>query len=253
MEGVATKTVEVPGSTKKLGIVIEKLEDAAGHVISSIKPDGPLNDLVEPGDCIVGIGSVDTRRLTGAKFTSLLLKQCSAASGTVLHLGTSHCSRKNTPEDNSSPDSVHKVVSASDADETKESAPAPSGPNVHKVVAPPGKLGLVLTKAELGHIIKSIKKGSALDGKVKEGDKIVGLDEKDTQQISVAALTSEMARTERRSRVFSIVRRDVEEGLQTVTEGIEVSEEEDEPEDRVRPSIEKNTEASTLSGSQISI
>lgn len=60
--------------------------------------------------------------------------------------------------------------------------------------APPGKLGVAIENGPVGvgPVVHKIKKGSPLEGILKRGDRIVGIDDTDTRELSAADVTAWM-------------------------------------------------------------
>jgi hypothetical protein len=68
--GKKTKTVTAPAG--KLGIVIDTTLE--GPVVHKINPGSPLDGLLTPGDLIIAINDTDTRAMSAANITSLMVK-----------------------------------------------------------------------------------------------------------------------------------------------------------------------------------
>ncbi|KAL7581538.1 hypothetical protein ACA910_022103 [Epithemia clementina (nom. ined.)] len=64
-----------------------------------------------------------------------------------------------------------------------------------QVVAPPGKLGIVIETTLEGPVVHKINEGSPLMGKVFEGELITAIDDVDTRAMSASAITNLMIRT----------------------------------------------------------
>ena len=76
------------------------------------------------------------------------------------------------------------------------------------VLAPPGKLGIIIDTSSQGPIVHSVKDESVLEGLVFAGDLIVGLDDEDTSSWSAHHLTKLVAsksKCERKITVLSVV------------------------------------------------
>lgn len=67
------KLFDVYAPPGPLGIIIDTTPE--GPMIHSLKPSSQLLGLVNPGDLIVGLDSVDTRNMTAATFTRLMAKR----------------------------------------------------------------------------------------------------------------------------------------------------------------------------------
>ncbi|KAL7549833.1 hypothetical protein ACHAWF_013089 [Thalassiosira exigua] len=67
------KLFDVYAPPGPLGIIIDTTPE--GPMIHSLKPTSQLMGLVNPGDLIVGLDSVDTRNMTAATFTRLMAKR----------------------------------------------------------------------------------------------------------------------------------------------------------------------------------
>ena len=67
------KLFDVYAPPGPLGIIIDTTPE--GPMIHSLKPTSQLLGLVNPGDLMVGLDGVDTRNMTAATFTRLMVKQ----------------------------------------------------------------------------------------------------------------------------------------------------------------------------------
>ena len=73
-----------------------------------------------------------------------------------------------------------------------------------QVVAPPGKLGIVIETTIEGPVVHKINDGSPLEGKVFEGELITAIDDIDTRAMSASAITSLMVRTAGNPRTMTV-------------------------------------------------
>ena len=70
-DGVVKEYIAPPG---KLGVVIDSSEH--GPVVFQVKAGSPLENMVFPGDRIVAIDEIDTRRLTASNVTKIMARKC---------------------------------------------------------------------------------------------------------------------------------------------------------------------------------
>ena len=75
----------------------------------------------------------------------------------------------------------------------------------HEVVAPPGKLGLVIDTTVDGPVVHHVNDGSALKGKIWPGDIIVAIDDIDTRAMSASAITTLMIKTANQRRRLTVI------------------------------------------------
>ena len=73
------------------------------------------------------------------------------------------------------------------------------------VVAPPGKLGIIIDTSSQGPIIHIVKPGSALEGLVFDGDLIIAVDDEDTSDWSAHYLTKLMAQKSKYERKITVL------------------------------------------------
>jgi len=74
-----------------------------------------------------------------------------------------------------------------------------------EVIAPPGKLGIVVDTSMNGPVVVRVKATSPLIESVYEGDIIVAIDNVDTRAMTATAITKMMSRTKDRERKLSMV------------------------------------------------
>ena len=82
-----------------------------------------------------------------------------------------------------------------------------------EIVAPKGKLGIIIDTCSDGPIVHSVKPTSPLDGLIFKGDLVVAVDGEDTREWSAHYLTKLVAKKSREERRFTVLR--------TVAEGAE--------------------------------
>lgn len=77
------------------------------------------------------------------------------------------------------------------------------------VIAPPGKLGIVIDTTLEGPVVHKINPQSPLEGLLFAGDIIVGIDDVDTRAMSASAITALMVRTANTRRKLHVLSEDV--------------------------------------------
>jgi C-terminal processing protease CtpA/Prc len=77
------------------------------------------------------------------------------------------------------------------------------------VVAPPGKLGIVIDTTLEGPVVHKINPQSPLEGILFPGDIIVAIDDVDTRAMSASAITALMVRTANLRRKLTVLSEDV--------------------------------------------
>lgn len=80
-----------------------------------------------------------------------------------------------------------------------------AGKPTKDVLAPPGKLGIVIDTTLNGPVVHKVNPGSALEGKIKSGDIIVAIDDVDTRAMTAASITALMVKTANQRRKLTIV------------------------------------------------
>lgn len=106
-------------------------------------------------------------------------------------------------------DSEHNVTTADYEEEKspKDVTAVPSPPTVvvtRTVVAPSGKLGIVIDTTLDGPVVHNVNQSSRLKGKIFPGDIIVAIDDVDTRAMSASAITALMAKTAHQRRTLSV-------------------------------------------------
>ncbi len=77
------------------------------------------------------------------------------------------------------------------------------------MLAPPGKLGIIIDTCSEGPIVHSIKGGSSLEGLIFKGDLIVAVDDEDTTEWSAHYLTKLVAKKSNMTRKITVLRTDM--------------------------------------------
>ena len=72
------------------------------------------------------------------------------------------------------------------------------------VMAPPGKLGIVIDATVHGPVVHFVNPDSALHGKIEPGDIIVAIDEVDTRALSASGITALMVQTADQHRKLTV-------------------------------------------------
>jgi len=76
-----------------------------------------------------------------------------------------------------------------------------------KILAPAGKLGILVDTSADGSVVQSVKRGSKLTGKIFSGDIIVAIDDVDTRAMSSSAITTLMIKTVNQTRNVTVRRK----------------------------------------------
>jgi hypothetical protein len=72
------------------------------------------------------------------------------------------------------------------------------------VVAPPGKLGIIIDTTVEGPVVHKINPGSALEGQLSPGEIIVAIDDVGTRAMSASAITALMVKTANKQRNLTV-------------------------------------------------
>eukprot|EP00980_Cylindrotheca_fusiformis_P011173 scaffold2563_cov124-Cylindrotheca_fusiformis.AAC.4 len=76
--------------------------------------------------------------------------------------------------------------------------------NTRSVVAPPGRLGIIIDTTVEGPVVHKINPGSALEGELSPGEIIVAIDDIDTRAMSASAITALMVKTANQERTLIV-------------------------------------------------
>ena len=74
------------------------------------------------------------------------------------------------------------------------------------IIAPEGKLGIIIDTCNMGPIVHSVKANSPLEGLIHEGDLVVGVDDEDTREWSAHYLTKLVAKKSNCERKITVLR-----------------------------------------------
>ncbi|KAL7534635.1 hypothetical protein ACHAXR_006001 [Thalassiosira sp. AJA248-18] len=78
------------------------------------------------------------------------------------------------------------------------------------IIAPPGKLGIIIDTCSEGPVVHSVKPSSPLVGLIFKGDLVVAVDDEDTREWSAHYLTKLVAKKSKCERKISVMRPEVE-------------------------------------------
>ena len=79
-------------------------------------------------------------------------------------------------------------------------------PETRVVIAPPGKLGIIIDTTVEGPVVHRINPGSSMMDKLSPGEIIIAIDDVDCRAMSASAITQLMIKTTGRERKFTVVR-----------------------------------------------
>jgi C-terminal processing protease CtpA/Prc len=176
-----------------LGILIDTTEE--GPMVDEIKPDSALKGMVMPGDVVVAINEIDTHHMTARRVSEVMVETSGAErTFTVMR-----------PPPTVADPSAAVGATATSAAVTATAATRKKEKTTRMVVAPAGKLGLVIDTTKEGPTVHQINDGSPLEGDVFPGDVIVAIDGVDTRTMSARGVTALMAYSADEERKFTIL------------------------------------------------
>jgi hypothetical protein len=173
LEKRVKRDVIVPAG--QLGLLIDSSSD--GPIVSSLISGSVLSESVFDGDLIVAVDDEDTSGLSARHLKKLLARKSGSVRKLTL-LSYNKYSLLGFEEGNASPKCNSKQKKWVKRD----------------VVAPTGKLGIVIDSSRDGPIVCSLKDDSPLLELVFIGDLIVAVDDEDTSGLSARHLTKLLAR-----------------------------------------------------------
>jgi hypothetical protein len=194
-QNMISRTVFAPPG--KLGIVIDTTPE--GPVVRTINPESRLKGTLFPGDLIVAVDDVDTSTMSASAITALMAR-------------TADARRKLTvlSEDVTNSRAVILVPGAAASAASVDSSSCLKQNMISRtVLAPPGKLGIVIDTTVEGPVVQAVNSQSPLEGSLFPGDIIVAVDDVDTRAMSASAITALMVRTANLPRKLTVLSEDV--------------------------------------------
>ena len=172
----------------KLGIVVDTTVD--GPRVNRLKDGSPLTKFIFPGDLIVKIDDFETSSMSKADLAALMTRTM----------------------DKTRLFSILRKPSSSEVGKNKSAIDVPSNTEQQgddksvgrTVLAPAGKLGLVVDTTAGGPVVNVVKEGSPLEGLVFPGETIISINGIDTRAMSASSFTSVMVRTAGKSRTMEV-------------------------------------------------
>jgi C-terminal processing protease CtpA/Prc len=166
-EGYIEKVINAPPG--KLGIVVDS--NQLGPVVHTVRDDSQLLGEIAVGDIIVEVNGTNCRMMKSSAVTKLMVDSADKERKIVVL-------SKTTP-------TVRNIVAV----------PTPVVPDgyVEKVImAPPGKLGIVIDSTSLGPVVQTVRDDSQLQGEISVGDIVVEVNGTDCRTMKSSAVTKLM-------------------------------------------------------------
>lgn len=199
-QNYTTRTVRTPPG--KLGIVIDSTMD--GPRVHRVNPTSVLKNEVFPGDLIVAVDEVDTRAMSPAAITALMLRTSNRKRIlTILSADVSDESVLARPDVGAVPPPIEESVE--EEEEPDVSSGGVTNYFSRTIEAPPGKLGIVIDTTNEGPKVYRVNENSALKGKIRPGDIIVEADGVDTRSMSASEITALFVSTSDRQRQLTVL------------------------------------------------
>lgn len=228
-----SRTVITPPG--KLGLILDTT--AEGPIVHELNPGSPMEGVIFPGDIIVSIDKVDTRAMSAKAMSSIMTETANQSrmftivtdNGTGAHYdelltnnqlpvgGSEQLTSTPTQSEEATPVPVLNQVKVpadtetrvtTDDDSKRESTmdagnEAESIRQIRTVIAPAGKLGLIVDTTSEGPIVHKLKPDSPMEGLLFPGDIIVSIDNVDTK-----AMSAIMINTATQKRTLTVVQDD---------------------------------------------
>ena len=171
---------------------------AADYPAADIKPSTNVAPAAAAAVASVAPSAVDSNVKDGMSVMTGEMDAYSLSAGNVDHTSTV-------------PGSKGEGMSHQSGDEMSSHAMSSLRQNMvsRTVIAPPGKLGIVIDTTLEGPVVHKINPQSPLEGLLFAGDIIVGIDEVDTRAMSASAITALMVRTANTRRILHVLSEDV--------------------------------------------
>jgi len=229
-----SRTVIAPPG--KLGLIVDTT--AEGPIVHELNPGSPMEGVIFPGDIIVSIDHVDTRAMSAKAISSIMTETANQSrtftivkdDGTGAHNdvpltnnqlsvgGSEQLTSPPTQSEETTPLPIFnkvKVSAPTATDNELESAMDPGHENeaesirrIRTVIAPSGKLGLIIDTTSEGPIVHKLKPDSPMKGLLFPGDIIVSIDNVDTKAMSAKAISTIMTNTATEKRTLTVVQDD---------------------------------------------
>jgi len=205
--------IDIIAPAGKLGLIIESHPEGGLAYVGKIKKDSQpaVRDKIHVGDKIVAIddedvskmGAVDISMLLGSKIMQrerkITILRGNDNSGVVLGRVSppSSDTEIRSTEDASSSSTSQAKNDTTNSSETKID-----------IIAPPGKLGLIIDSHPEGGLsqVIGIKDGSTMMGKLYLGDKVIAVDDEDVSKKKSADISMLLGIKSRQARKITILR-----------------------------------------------
>lgn len=206
------RMLQIIAPAGKLGVIVDTPPQGGCAYVCEVKESCPIKDQIQLNDKIIAVDDTDVQKMTAVTVSRLLARrsrqperkitvlreaggQAVARADNTLSsmesrpLNTAHRllgpARSNNSFSNSS---RGDVASHELSNEPKPAVEAKKQEELIDVIAPAGKLGVVLVTPEQpekgpAYVFK-IREDSPLVGKVRLGDKVIAIDDEDVQQLS---------------------------------------------------------------------
>lgn len=191
MHTVTREIVAPPGT---LGLVLDTME-GRGPIVHRVHVDSPMAGKIFKKDVIVAVSGVDTRSMNATHVTKIMHE--TADTERTLRI------------EREEPISETELAAIAAASTGASVAAAATSPTVvlHEIMAPKGKLGIILDTVEgKGPIVHRVHSESPLKGKVFEGDIIAFINGIDTRPMDATKITAIMIETAENERLLVVER-----------------------------------------------
>jgi DNA-binding transcriptional regulator YdaS (Cro superfamily) len=110
-------------------------------------------------------------------------------------------------DDEGNTSTMHSPPISPESTKNRSSISSPISHNIicRDVIAPPGKLNIVIHSTKDGPAIHSVKQGSALEGKLFRGDLVVAVDDMDTRTLNAVDVMEMMAQKSDSERKITVI------------------------------------------------
>jgi len=198
----------------KLGVVVDS-EDGGLAYVSNIKDTSPMKDEIKLGDKVLAIDGEDVSTKTAVDISMCLARKSKQPQRKITILredkgASSPLVLSPSSDSSSTEDVLPPPRQAQNASTNHRNGTNHGSDRSVNVIAPPGKLGVVVDSRGGSAFVSEIKEQSPMMGKLRLGDKVIAIDGEDVSDRKAVDISMMLARKSRQAeRSIAVMRSNV--------------------------------------------
>lgn len=196
--------VHVIAPEGKLGIVVATSPQGGPAYVSDLRQESPLLGKIRPGDKIIAIDDDDVKQLPPIEISKLIARKSKNPQRKFTIMRGEDQEQEQVPSSDENNESSVVTLPAS---------PGTNGEHTVTIIAPKGKLGVVIQNHDGGGspYVSELREGSVLEGQIHVNDKIFSIDDEDVRELKAFHISKILASKHQNSARKIVVLRGTDE------------------------------------------